>query len=419
MNTRVQFGNSLRQIVAALAPSVMVIVLLLSLGVRPANAAAQPHTAGAPLTIAAGPYLQNPSDHAMTIMWITNGNATGSVEFGEVNAGLKTASSSHHGLVDTNERVHKVVLTGLKPGTVYRYRVLSRPIDLAAYEAELGEAVQSEFREFRTFDTNKQDTSFLVFNDVHGNLSTFSDMLKVAGDQPYDFVALNGDTLSHIDGHDQIASLLDSAVASFASRTPLFWVRGNHETRGAYARQFPAYLDSPGGRYYYSFDQGPVHFIVLDAGEDKPDTDREYFGFADFHPYRLEQAAWLKDEVKSPAFQRAKYRVVLVHMPFPQVMSAGASETERRELEGMMDPNNAFGEILEASGIDLMISGHMHIPEIIAPQAGHNYPIVQGGGPDGKGRTVIRVSANPREMAVSVLQADGNSFGNLKIKPRR
>ena len=41
-------------------------------------------------------------------------------------------------------------------------------------------------------------------------------------------------------------------------------------------------------------------FIVLDAGEDKPDDDVEYGGLADYDPYRLSQLSWLKEAVKRP-----------------------------------------------------------------------------------------------------------------------
>ena len=57
------------------------------------------------------------------------------------------------------------------------------------------------------------------------------------------------------------------------------------------------YLDQPEGRYYYSFSRGPVSFVVLDSGEDKPDDAPVYAGLADFDAYRSKQAEWLKGEV--------------------------------------------------------------------------------------------------------------------------
>ena len=91
-------------------------------------------------------------------------------------------------------------------------------------------------------------------------------------------------------------------------------VRGNHETRGAYARNFSRYLAGPEGKFYYAFTYGPIRFIVLDSGEDKPDTDVEYSGLVDFDNYILEQKEWLARELESPEFRAASFRVVLSHI---------------------------------------------------------------------------------------------------------
>ena len=67
------------------------------------------------------------------------------------------------------------------------------------------------------------------------------------------------------------------------------YVRGNHETRGRFARSLHDYIATPNGKFYYSFDAGPVHFVVLDTGEDKEDSHPAYSGLTDFTGYREEQ----------------------------------------------------------------------------------------------------------------------------------
>ncbi|MGD0499683.1 MAG: metallophosphoesterase family protein [Bryobacteraceae bacterium] len=382
---------------------------------------AQNQVENKPVGFVSGPYLQNPSENSMTIMWITIRKATGSVEYSTPAGELKTAFSSHDGLIDSNECIHKVVLTDLSPGTVYRYRAVSREIlNFLPEKVDFGETVDSGFREFRTFDPRKPNFSFLVFNDMHDRPATFSDMLKVAGDRPYDFVLLNGDTLSDIEGQDQIVSMLNAAVSTFASRIPLIWVRGNHETRGGFARQFPAYLSSPNGRYFYSFDQGLAHFIVLDTGEDKADSHPEYSGLVDFAAYRREEAKWLRAEVKTEAFHRAKYRVVFAHMPFPAGGRRSVQTTQPNAFTGMEDDFQSFGATLEEAGIDMMISAHVHSAAIIDPEPGrHSYPIVRGGGPRDQGRTVIRVNVTDRTIEAVILRPDGSAFGACRVAARR
>ena len=389
-----------------------------------AFAAAQEHTsaqpASRPFGILTGPYLQNAAGNAMTVMWITDHNATATVEFGLPGGPLKTIFSSHDGLIDSNERIHKVELSGLSPGTVYRYRAVSRDIlDFGPYKVSFGESASSGFQEFRTFDPRKRSFSFLVFNDIHDKPATLTEMLKAAGDRPYDFALLNGDTLSDIEGEDQVVSMLNAAVSAFASRIPLFWARGNHETRGRFARQFSAYLDSPNGRYFYSFDHGPAHFIVLDTGEDKTDSSPEYSGLVDFAAYRREEADWLKAEVKTESFRRAKYRVVFAHMPFP-AGRRGVQANQPNPFTGMEDDFQSFGATLEEAGIDMMISGHTHSAGIVDPEAGrHGYPIVRGGGPNGQGRTVIRVDVEEDALRAVILRPDGTVFAERRIAAKR
>jgi predicted phosphodiesterase len=382
---------------------------------------AGPATADKPLRIITGPYLQSASETAMTVVWITDRNATGAVEFGPAGGALATAVNSHDGLIDANERVHKVALTGLSPGTAYRYRVVSRDIlHFGSNKVDYGETVASDFREFRTFDRRKQEIAFLVFNDMHDIPATFADLLKVNGDRPYEFVVLNGDTVADIDREGRITAMLDAAVSSFASRIPLFWVRGNHETRGGFARHFPAYLGSPTGRYFYSFDHGPVHFLVLDTGEDKTDSHPEYSGLADFERYRREEAEWLAAEVKSPEFRRARFRVVFAHMPFPTAPAAQAPGAPPSPFTGTEDCFRRFGAALEQAGIDMMISGHVHTPAIIDPEPGrHSYPIVRGGGPKDQGRTLIRVEVKDGALEAAILRPDGSVFGTSRVRARR
>jgi predicted MPP superfamily phosphohydrolase len=372
-------------------------------------------------SIVAGPVLQCPTESTMRITWVTERSATGLVEFGPTGGELRTAFSSHHGLVDANQRLHSVALDNLTPGTDYRYRVVSREIvNLGAYKVEFGETATNEFQSFRTLDSRKTEYSFVVLNDIHDQAATIPELLTVAGSQPYEFVILNGDIVSHTDDEKPVLSILDQAAKSFASSIPMFWVRGNHETRGSFARRLPEYIGLPRQRYYYSFDHGPVHFIVLDAGEDKIDSHREYYGLVDFARYRREQGEWLKAHVKTDAFQAAKYRIVICHMPFPSKVAADPNRySEKGVFVGMADAYEQFGETLETAGIDMMLSGHMHFASLIlAEPPRHSYPIVQGGGNKGNSRTVTRVNVTSDGLEAVILRADGSRAAACRVPPR-
>ena len=169
--------------------------------------------------------------------------------------------------------------------------------------------------------------------------------LARAAAAPYDLVFLNGDSLSHLETEGQVLErCLRPASELFASRTPLLLVRGNHETRGAFARELGRYLDLPDGRFYYSFDHGPVHFIVMDTGEDKEDGHWAYSGLTGFDAYRQKEAEWLAREVASPAWRQARFRVLVAHMPF------FGNERTRVEGHGPADVRQRWGSILNEPG---------------------------------------------------------------------
>lgn len=397
---------------------------LLALVLAAARGATAPDApaADAPLAFTAGPLLQAPTDSGVTVTWITNRPTTAVVEYGPVGGELQTAFTSHDGLIDGNERLHRVALSGLRPDTPYRYRVVSREItNFRHWKIEYGATVTSDFREFRVAGRGQRPFAFLLLNDLHDQPGTIPDLLRVAGPRPYGLVVLNGDIVSYLDSETQVAAMFQQATTSFAATVPLVWVRGNHETRGKFARQLPAYLGAPGSRYFGAFDQGPVHFVVLDTGEDKIDGHREYSGMVDFSRYRREEGEWLRHEVQSEAFRRAKYRVVLCHMPFP---SARAADPERHAEKGvflgMADAFEQFGVTLEAAGIDLMFCGHTHTAAVIAPEPGrHSYPVLQGGGPKGDGRTVIRAEADDEALTATILGATGATLGTCRVPARR
>lgn len=362
--------------------------------------------------IVAGPYLQSPAEDSMTVMWITDTGCTSWVEFGEVETLGRRAHHSRHGLIDAGQTVHRVTLEGLEPGTAYRYRVCSRRIlEFKPYSVKYGGTTTSDEYRFTTLDDEREAVSFVVLNDLHQRNELFVSLMKLAESEPYELVFLNGDILGHIENQGQIVKhVLKPCSELFAAHTPFVYVRGNHETRGRFARRLPDYLGMPHDRYYFSFDHGPVHFIVLDGGEDKRDSSREYSGLVDFDRYRLDQKRWLEDEIESEAFRNAPFRVVLVHMP----------PAPSKRWHG---PDHLYAEwrpVLNRGAIDLMISGHTHRYAVELPEEGKRvYPRVIGGAPKAGAATLIRVEATEQTLEATIIRDDGEVVGTHRIERRR
>ncbi len=60
---------------------------------------------------------------------------------------------------------------------------------------------------------------------------------------------------------------MKESIDLFASEKPMYYARGNHETRGEFATSFQKYFSPKEPFLYYLFRQGPVCFIMLDTGK--------------------------------------------------------------------------------------------------------------------------------------------------------
>lgn len=313
------------------------------------------------IDIVYGPYLQEVTQTEATIVWVTNQKAISWVEVAP-NDTQNFYAESRPAFYQTYlgkrvlGKVHKIKVQGLQPGTVYRYRVLSKEIisqkgHVISYGTVASTDVYSRpALTFQTLDPEKETLKIAVVNDIHGDNSLLTSLLQHTKKENMDFVFFNGDMVSHMENEEQLfTGFINTAVQLFASEIPFFFVRGNHESRGDFADQYLNYFPTSTRKPYYAFRDGPAYFIVLDGGEDKPDDDIEYYGLSDFDQYRIEQAEWLKQIMQGPDFKEALFRVVLIHVPPIQ-----------STWHGPLHVNKLFAPILNDGKIDLMICGHTH-----------------------------------------------------------
>jgi acid phosphatase type 7 len=361
-------------------------------------------------SITHGPYLQGLTENEVTIVWTTHKKAIAWVE-------LAPDDSTHFYLTERPkffaesygfkevDTVHTVRLTGLQPDTKYRYRtysqeVLSHSGTKVLYGTIAATQIyRSRPLEFTTNNPSKNEVLFLVLNDIHGDNDLMENLLKDVEWEKTDFVFFNGDMASNILSEVQLFdNFLDKAVELFARETPLYYARGNHETRGNFATSFPRYFPTPTNQLYYMFRQGPVCFVVLDCGEDKPDSDMEYSGIVAFDRYRDQQARWLNEAVKEEVFQNAPYRVVIIHMP-PFGGWHGEKEIEEK-----------FVPILEKAGIDMMLCGHLHRHIHKKSGDGQHFPILVN-----SNKHLLKVHADPVSLKIDVIDQEQKLIDALVI----
>ena len=331
------------------------------------------------IAITHGPYLQNVKETEATFVWMASKPSIGWVELAPddgshyYNSARKKYFDTTNGVKNTS-LLHVVHVKGLKPGTTYRYRVYATEVlDHRGVEVTYGatdalNVFSANPPKFRTNDSRKSSTSFAMINDIHGRTDDIPALLKVADYQQLDMVFFNGDMLSQLKSEDQLFSgFMDVSVDLFAKEIPMYYARGNHETRGLFATSFQHYFSPKEPHLYYLVRQGPVCFVVLDTGEDKPDDDIEYSGITDYDNYRTEQAEWLKAAVQSEEYRSAPFHVIIAHMP----------PCPPRDLwHGPQDVLEKFVPVLNQAKVDAMLCGHLHEYIYCKPETRVNFPVL-------------------------------------------
>lgn len=355
------------------------------------------------LVITHGPYLQMLTPQGVTIIWTTSKPAVPGISITGPDGQKRFIRNSHDGIIDGGGLLHKVRIEGLEPGKTYSYSLNSMQImKYQAYKIYYGDTLNTKPLSFTTPGLKTDKVNFVVINDVHQNAGKLASYLKNSG--PSEFVFFNGDMMDFIQSEDEMfPAFIDSAVSYFASTKEFLYARGNHETRGFAARRFKQYFDFRNDKFFYSFDRGPVHFTVLDCGEDKPDNNRYYYGLADYDSYRMEELGWLKNEIKSDAFKNAAKRIVIVHMPIIK---------EEKQGYGMKFLSEQFGPVLSSAGINLMISAHTHRNSWYEKgKSGFDYPVLVN-----SANSFVEVEANKSEIRAVVKDMSGKVINAYNIK---
>ena len=357
------------------------------------------------------PYLQNLGTDEVTIVWVANKPSVGWVElapdgdesfyseawprFFDTKNGIKRAT-----------KVHSVRITGLKPGTRYRYRVYSQEVvEHTGYFVQYGAIAATNVYSkkplsFKTNDYNKPDVSFAVVNDIHGNNRLLENLLKQCDKETTDLVFFNGDMISIADKEeDYFNGFMDKATQLFASEIPMYYVRGNHETRGSFATSFQDYFSPRVETIYQVFRQGPVCFVMLDCGEDKPDTDLEYYGITAYDEYRTEQAVWLKNILESHVYKDASYKWILCHMP-------GIGD-----WHGERDIAKKFIPLINNAAPDVMLSGHYHRYTRHEPNDKVSFPLIVNAN-----NMLIKGEVKDNALTLTVYDQQGKMVDRLEIK---
>jgi predicted phosphodiesterase len=352
--------------------------------------------------ITEGPYLVATGETTATIVWLTDTPSHAKVRYGTDGNLSEIVEPQIDGLVPVGTR-HVVHIDDLMPGTTYDYEVIAtRVVKLNAYWPDKGMDIRSGPHQFTTFDRNSPSVSFSVITDTHEDVRLIDSLNQMIAWDSTDFLVHAGDAFHWLDTEEHLfRAWLRPTISGLAHSTPLFFARGNHEMRGPFARRLRDYLPTPERRFYYARDAGPVHLVVLDTGEDKPDDTNVYAELNRTEPYRADELIWLREHVATNGrIEEAPFRVILMHNPRWGWLAEGP---------------DAWMEVANSAGVDLVIAGHRHrfshTPP--GPDVDHAYHLLVVGR-----EQIAKVNATADDLRVVVTGLDGTVVRSLTI-PRR
>ena len=323
-----------------------------------------------------GPWICDMDSTGTTIVWVTDVPGMSWVEiapdsadhfYGRARQRYYDVLAGRKVLTDS---VHRVRIEGLKPDTKYRYRVFTQEVAEWRYDdwVTLGKTACTDVwrgkpHEFKTFSAKPREVTFLVLNDIHERAQFMKDLCKNVDFKKLDFVLLNGDMSNRLRNQQHMMeAYLDTCVRMFATHTPLFFNRGNHELRGQFADYLYRYFPTNNGKYYRVQHVAGIDFLFIDTGEDKPDEDIEYSGIVNYDQYREEEARWLRGLRESK--QVGKYPlIVFSHIP-PTL----------QKWHGPYHLQKTLMPELNKMNVSVMLSAHLHAFGYQEPNEVINFP---------------------------------------------
>lgn len=357
------------------------------------------------------PYLQLATPTSVNVMFQTNSVSHCWVEFGTDSLHTQRARTLLDGQEVCYDIENNILLKDLKPGTRYFYRVCATEILLKqAYATHFGgDTLRTQFYSFRTPDIKKNDDFVCaIFNDIHENEETYAalrQLLKNENINP-DFVIFNGDCLPEPANREHALHMIHALADPIdGAERPIIFLRGNHEIRNCYSAGMHHQIGYYNDKTYSAFTRGNTRFVLLDCGEDKPDESDVYAGLNDFTQLRLDQADFLKQELKSKEFKQATHRVLISHIPV-----FGNTDNYRPCLE-------LWGPMLKKAPFNVSIAAHTH-RAAWHPNGvdGCNYPVYVGGGPSVKAATVNVLTCKDGKLTMRVLSNNPETRWTLDMK---
>ena len=296
-------------------------------------------------TVTRGPYLQMGTPTSVVVRWRTSAQSNSSVCYG---IDLHNLSSCVD--LETTTIEHSVTVSGLTPDTGYYYSIGTTTQVLAGGDPNhffITSPVPGTSRPTRIWvigDSGTADANAAAVRDAY---FTFTEGLYTA------LWLMLGDNADPLGADEDYQAAVFNMYPTLLRQTVLWPTLGNHEAYSAdSSTQTGPYFDmftlptqgeagglASGTEAYYSFDYGNIHFVVLDSYE----TSASPSGL---------MMTWLQNDLASNT-----HPWVVAYWHHPPYSKGGHDSDTSNHLKKMREKALP---ILEAHGVDLVLSGHSH-----------------------------------------------------------
>ena len=319
-----------------------------SIGLKPGLLGSSLPVHKSTVSVIRGPYLQMGTATSIIVHWRTDQGATSRVLYGLSPNQLRTSVASPVATTD-----HSVTLSGLSPATKYYYAVgtdtdiLAGGDSLHFFETAPSPGQPHSVRIWVLGDSGTGDWNAQRVRDGYYAFTgaRYTDLWLMLGDNAYE---------RGTDAEYQVA-VFDTYPDTL--RTSALWPTfGNHDALSASSwTQSGPYYDvfslptngeaggvPSGTEAYYSFDFANIHFVVLDAED-----------MAWQNPNSM--LTWLQADLSNTT---QDWIIAFWHRP-PYSKGNHDSDSEANSVR----MRSLFVPVLEAYGVDLVLSGHSHAYE--------------------------------------------------------
>jgi hypothetical protein len=295
-------------------------------------------------TVTRGPYLQTGTPSSVIVRWRTDTASDSSVRFGTNPASLGTIVTDPSSTTE-----HEVQLTGLSAATRYYYSVGTSVAPLASgadyfFETSPPVGTAQATRVWILGDSGTKNATAAAVRNGYTSFDAgrYTNVWLMLGDNAYD---------TGTDSEYQ-AAVFDM-YPSYLRQSVLWSTIGNHDTaqstNPSLAIPYFQIFNNPttaaaggvssGTEKYYSFDYGRIHFISLDSMTSSRAPGSDMLNWLELDLGSTTQD-WIIAFWHHPAYTKGSHN--------------SDTETQLIEMRTNVLP------ILEAGGVDLVLTGHSH-----------------------------------------------------------